>query len=98
MPFRLVNAPATFQHLMEVVLAGLAWSVCLVYLDDVLVVGKTMEEHNCNLGKPLEWICGAGLRLTPKKCTFAQRKVEYIGHIMSSEGVQTDPRKVKAVR
>lgn len=45
---KLVNAPATFQRLMEVVLAGLARNVCLVYLDDVLVVGKAMEEHNCN--------------------------------------------------
>ena len=51
MPFGLVNAPATFQRLMEVVLAGLARDVCLVYLDDVLVMGKTVEEHNENLVK-----------------------------------------------
>lgn len=49
MPFELVNALATFQRLMEVVLAGLARRVCVVYLDDILIFGKDLEEHNTNL-------------------------------------------------
>ena len=51
MPFGLVNAPATFQHLMEVILADLARDACLVYLDDILVVGNSWEQHNDNLKK-----------------------------------------------
>lgn len=61
-----------FQHVMESVLAGLAREGCLVYLDDVLVIRKTLEEHNQNVLKVLERIRGAGLRLKPKKCSFAQ--------------------------
>ena len=75
MPFGLANAPATFQRLMEVMLAGLARKICLVYLDDVLVVGKTLEEHNQNLTKVLERFWKAGLRLKVKKCNFAQAEV-----------------------
>ena len=49
MPFDLCNAPATFQRLMDLVLAGLQWNNCLVYLDYVLIIGKTFEEHLSNL-------------------------------------------------
>ena len=56
MPFGLVNAPATFQHVMEVVLTGLARTTCVVYLDDILVFGKDLEEHNANLVMVLERI------------------------------------------
>ena len=66
MLFGLVKALATFQRLMETGLAGLARDVCLVYLDDVLVVGKTFEEHNGNLARVLERFREAGLKLKPK--------------------------------
>ena len=72
MPFGLVNAPATFQRLMELVLAGLARDGCHVYLDDVLVFGKTLTEHNCNFSKVLGRIRRAGLKLKPKKCNIAR--------------------------
>ena len=98
MPFGLVNAPATFQRLMELVLSGLARNCCLVYLDDVLVMGSTLEEHNVNLMKVLERIRDAGLRLKPKKCTFAQESLVYLGHVVTAKGIQTDPLKLKAMR
>ena len=72
MPFGLFNAPATFQRLMELVLSGLARQKCLVYLDDVVLVGSTLEEHNSNLAEVLKRIRQAGDRLKPKKCKFAQ--------------------------
>ena len=78
MPFGLVNAPATFQRLMEAVLTGLARGVCHVYLDDVLVFGRTLEEHNRHLGQVLRRIRTAGLRLKPKKFRIAQLSVEYL--------------------
>ena len=68
MPFFLVNAPSTFQHLMEIVPAGLARKCCLVYLDDVLVFGRSLDEHNENLSKIFKRLSAAGLKLKPKKC------------------------------
>ena len=97
MPFGLVNAPATFQRLMEVVLSDLARDVCLVYLDDILVMGKTFEEHTDHLKKVFERIHNAGLRLKPKKYFFAQEKVEYLGHVVSAGGISTDPAKLSAI-
>ena len=98
MPFGLVNAPATFQRLMEVVLSDLVREACLIYLNDVLVMGKTLEEHNQNLRKVLEKFRGAGLRLKPKKCFFAKLQVEYLGHVVSAKGTRADPKKTKAVQ
>ena len=94
MPFGLVNAPATFQRLMEVVLTGLARTTCVVYLNDILVFGKDLEEHNANL---VERIREAGLRLKPGKCRFACEHVEYLGYVVSAEGVRTDSKKLVAV-
>ena len=98
MPFGLCNAPATFQRLMEIVLNGLARDVCMVYLDDILVMGKTFNEHLENLQKVFSRLKDAGLTLKPKKCHLMRRKVEYLGHIVSGEGVAPDPSKVAAVQ
>ena len=87
MPFGLCNAPATFQRLMDLVLAGLQWSHCLVYLDDVIILGKTFEEHLVNLPIVFERLRQAGLKLQPRKCAFLQCEVRYLGHIVSDEGV-----------
>jgi hypothetical protein len=90
MPFGQVNAPATFQRLMELVLSGLAQDKCHIYLDDVLVFGRTLTEYNRNL---LTRIRKARLRLKPKKCKFAKLSVEYLGYVISSAGVQQIRRK-----
>ena len=97
MPFGLVNAPATFQRLMEVVLSGLARDGCMVYLDDILVFGRTLEEHNDNLAKVFQRLRSAGLTLKPKKGKFVQTEVCYLGHVVSAEGVRTDPSKLQAI-
>ena len=98
MPFGLCNAPATFQRLMEVVMHGLARECCMVYMDDTLVLGKTFEEHLENLSKVFARLRKAKLTLKAKKCRFARREVEYLGHIVSEHGVAADPAKLKAVR
>ena len=63
MPFGLVNVPSTFQRLMEIVLAGLVRKCCLVYLDNVLVFGRSLDEHNENLSKVFKRLRAAGLKL-----------------------------------
>ena len=97
MPFGLCNAPATFQRLMDMVLAGMQWKSCLVYLDDVIIVGKTFQDHLQNLREVFQRLREAGLKLKPTKCDFCALQVEFLGHIVSAEGVQTDPSKTEKV-
>ncbi|GFW04467.1 hypothetical protein TNCV_878361 [Trichonephila clavipes] len=98
MPFGLCNAPATFERLMETVLKGLTFEACLIYPDDVIIGGRTFEEHLQNIRKVLSKLRDANLKLNPSKCKFFQNKVNYLGHIISAEGVRTDPEKVSAVK
>ncbi len=97
LPFGLCNGPATFQRLMDLVLAGLKMSQCLVYIDDVIVVGRTFDEHLCNLREVFGRVRGAGLKLKPSKCAFLQERVYYLGHEVSRKGVATDPTKIHQV-
>ena len=98
MPFGLCNMPATFQRLMETVLAGLVRKCCMVYIDDILIVGETFEEHLQNLCKVLDRLCDANLKLKPKKCRFAEREVCYLGYRVSEYGLSTDPEKTETVK
>lgn len=97
MPFGLCNAPATFERLMEHVLRGLNWRTCLVYLDDIIVLGRTFNEHLKNLQQVLQTIKAAGLKLNASKCSLFKNEVNYLGHIVSRQGVRTDPIKLAAV-
>ena len=98
MPFGLTCRPATVQRLMEIVIAGQQWEICLVYLDDVIVVGRTFEHMIENLSKVLNRIVCSGLKLKPKKCVLFSRKVLYLGHVITEKGISTDPEKVAAVQ
>lgn len=71
--------------------------MAVLYLDDIVVLGKTWEQHFDNLAQVLERSAEAGLKLKPKKCNFLQKEVTFLGHIVSKAGVRTDPDKVKAV-
>ena len=93
LPFGLCIGPATFQRLMDVVLTGLQWSSCLVHLDDVVVVGRSFEEHLLNLQNVFEQLHTAGLKLKWRKCAFLKKEVLYLGHLVSREGISTDPTK-----
>ena len=98
MPFGLKNAPATFQRLMANVLAGLPQRVCMDYIDDILVVGQTFEEHLENLRTVLQRLREAGLKLKPSKCDLLKTEVQYLGYVVSADGIKIDPRKTQAVR
>ena len=97
MPFGLTNAPATFQRLMERVLTGLQWQTCLVYIDDIIIFSKTFDQHIDHLAEVFRRLKSAGLKLKPKKCSIFKTEVTYLGHIVSREGISTDPEKTKAV-
>ena len=98
MSFGLCNAPATFQRLMDVTLAGLNFRTLLVYLDDIIVFSETAADHFDRLRQLFDCLRRAGLKLKPSKCKLFQREVEFLGHIVSGEGVRTDPSKVEAVK
>ncbi|UYV83886.1 hypothetical protein LAZ67_X000509, partial [Cordylochernes scorpioides] len=97
MPFGLCNAPATFERMIDNVLRGLKWDMCLCYLDDIVVYGSTFKEHLTRLYKVLRCIQQAGLCLNYKKCHFASRQITILGHVVNEFGTQPDPEKVKAI-
>lgn len=97
LPFGCCNGPPTFQRLMDYVLAGLRWKICLLYLDDVIVFSKTFEDHVEQLSQVLSRISEAGLKVAPKKCHFFQSEVTFLGHIVSRDGVATDPSKTQCI-
>ena len=98
LPFGLCNAPATFERLMETVLAGLQWDICLIYLDDIIVFAKTFEDMLQNLSSVFDRLISAGLKLKPRKCTLFAPEVEFLGHVVSKEGDATDPKKIEVVK
>ena len=97
MPFGLANAPATFERLMEQILQGLPWTVCLVYLDDVIVHAKTLADEFENLRTVFQRLRQAGLKLSPRKSHLFQKSVRYLGHVVSESGIAVDPEKTIAV-
>ena len=98
MPFGLCNAPATFQHAMQLVLAGLEWRDCFVYIDDILVAPATFEEHLQQLEQVFDHLRAANLRLKPKKCRFLCRESKYLGHMISVHAVLPDPEETEQVK
>ena len=98
MPFGLHNAPATFQRAMQEVLRGLNWKFVLCYLDDIIIFSSSFSEHMDHLRQVFDRLRAAGLKLQPKKCTFGQTEVKYLGHVVSKDGVATDPSKLKIVQ
>ena len=93
--FGVSSAPGIFQRVMEQILQGVPMTV--VYLDDVLVTGKTPEEHDQNLRTVLTRMQEAGIRLKRSKCEFHQTSVTYLGHVIDSTGIHPTEDKVKAI-
>ncbi|XP_023806199.1 uncharacterized protein LOC111946697 [Oryzias latipes] len=97
MPQGITGAPATFQRLMEKTVGDMNLLEVLVYLDDLIVFGKSLEEHEERLLKVLDRLEEAGLKISLDKCQFCQPQVKYLGHIVSAQGVSPDPQKIEAV-
>ena len=98
MPFGLTNAPATFQRLMENCLGDLHLRSCIIYLDDIIIYSKTPEEHVHRLEQVFEKLAAAGLKLKPSKCEFFKTEINYLGHVVSQEGIRTDDKKIEAIK
>ena len=98
MPFGLCNAPATFQRLMERCMGDLNLRDCLIYLDDIIIFSRTFEEHLGHLEAVFKRLQEHNLKLKPSKCEFLRNRVVYLGHVVSEDGIQTDPSKIEAVK
>ena len=98
LPFGLRNAPTTFQMLMTQVLQGLNWKFVLVYVYDILVFSQNFNQHLDNLQQVFDRLKSANLKLKPSKCEFAAKKVNYLGHVISKNGIQVNPDKIEVVK
>ena len=98
LPFGLANSPSCFSRLMGLVMAGLNFAICLVYLDDIIVFASDLGTHLERLTQVLERLSSANLKLKPSKCHLLQRRVLFLGHVVSGEGISTDPSKIEAVK
>ena len=96
LPFGITSAPEHFQRRMSEILIDLEGVVSM--MDDVLVHGRTSEEHDERLGKVIHRLQEAGLTLNKQKCHFSQSQVKFLGQIIDKDGVHPDPDKVRAIR
>lgn len=97
MPFGLKNAPATFQRLMDSVLRKHLGIRCFVYMDDIIIFSSSLDEHIKDITKILQTLRDANLKVQCDKSEFLRKEVEFLGHIVTTEGVKPNPAKVDAV-
>ena len=97
MPFGLTNAPGTFQRLMNKIMKPVLYESALVYLDDIIVFSKTIEDHIKHLETVFKILAEAGLKLKLKKCDFFKEEINYLGHVVSRNGVTPNAAKVEAI-
>ena len=97
MPFGLTNAPSVFQQAMHVVLQGLLGKICLAYLDDIIIISKTIADHAEHINTVLSRLHEHQFFCNLAKCQFAMTEIKYLGHIVSADSVKPDPHKVQVL-
>jgi len=97
MPFGLAGAPSSFCRLMPMVLRDLLWIDCLRYLADIVIFARTQEELLERLDRVLTRLREVGLKVKPSKCVVLQKRIEFLGHIVSEHGVEPLPGKIEAI-
>ncbi|KAL4030767.1 hypothetical protein IC575_009019 [Cucumis melo] len=97
MSFGLTNAPAIFLDLMNKVFKDFLDSFVIVFIDDILIYSKTEAEHEEHFHQVLETLRANRLYAKFSKCEFWLKKVSFLGHVVSSEGVSVDPAKIEAI-
>ena len=98
MPFGLTNAPATFQRALDVILGKFKWKTCLVYIDDIIIFSKSVDEHIHHVDEILSALRASGVTLKIKKCRFFSDTVEYLGHVIKPGKLEVDSANTKSLR
>ena len=98
MPFGLTCAPSVFQRLMDLVLCGLTYKSCQVYLDDIIVSARDFDSHRHRLQQVFDRLRSANLKLHPSKCSLFQKQVAFLGHVLSEDGIAVQQGKITAIR
>jgi len=98
MSFGLCGAPATFARAMQKILQNELWKICLCYLDDIIIFGSTELELLDHFRTVLDRLSDAGLKLKPSKCILFQTKIQYLGHLVTADGIKPLPDKLDAIR
>ena len=94
----LCNAPATFQRAMSQVLAGLNWKTAIIYLDDLIVVGKSFRSHLNNLKEVFDRLRRFNLKVSPRKCQFMRHELKFLGWIVGRNGISIPPENTMAIK
>ena len=95
MPFGLSNAPSTFQSLMNNIFKPLLRKTVLVFFDDILIYSRSQQEHSEHVAAVLQILQANSLVVNPNKCEWGKEQIEYLGHVVSSQGVSADASKVQ---
>lgn len=98
MPMGLKTSPPVFSRIMRTALGDLVGKICYIYLDDVIIYGSTINDHERNLRQVLERLRKIGLQINFKKCKFFKTSVSFLGHIVSDEGLKPDPEKFSVIK
>ena len=98
MPMGLCNAPATFQSLMNTVLREYIDIFCVVYVDDILIFSKTLEDHYDHIEKVLTKFKEYSLYVAPHKCEFVKTEIEFLGYIITPKGLKVNPKKINVIQ
>ena len=97
MPFGLINAPATFQRAMDILLSPFRWKLCLVYLDDIINFSTSWEEHIVHVDEILSVLERAGVKLKLRKCEFFVEKIKYLAHVVRPGTLEIDAARTAAL-
>lgn len=98
LPFGINICPTSFQRMVNLAMSGLTPDICFLYLDDIIIVGRSEKNHLFNLRKVFEKLKEKNLKLNPQKCDFFQKEVTFLGHKITPKGIFPDPTKIKIIK